>query len=752
MGIQIKGSNDTISADDGSIVLEGATLTFTNENITGISTMASAEVTGNLSIADKIIHTGDTNTALRFPSADTITAETSGSEWIRIDSGGRLLVGNTASQEVYGTNKLQIQGTSATTSGMSLLRHGGSPYLILGSSGGSSLNAVTALSSGDRIGQLTFVGADGTDVNTHAASIAAYVDGSVSSNSVPGRLVFKTSTGASEVERMRITSSGLVGINTSAPTALLSFGVQRSVQTYPPICFQTAYGSGLADAAISTTDDSGGTDIMMGSNVYMGQNGTFTRYFSSYGSAAVRCGYTGITMFYNKSGNNAPAESMRIDGSGRLLIGTAANQHNGGDLLQLAAESSTASLSLNRYTANAHPSYVNFFKSRNASLSGQTVVQDGDTLGLLAFYGSDGTDRALGAEVCAQVDGTPGSDDMPGRLVFRTSADGSQSPAERLRITSGGNVNIGGNYDQSNAPLSVTTTANAYGYRLMTGSNVVMELLNNDAAGNCEMRGYYNNNSGSRGEGYRIEAQGETFFNPGGNTGVSITANGKLCAGGTTIETAPINVNTTAHYVVTSSGRSTNGIHIRGNAGNSGEYGGAISFGCNSDGAAAIAAEQMSSDADVIGLSFFTRSTSTGADDATKTVRFPSNGGVELHNWANSKGLIFRSDSTVPTGAMVQSSVGRGMCSGKVDSIAQNTATTLGNSHWGGLALVGYEGTGHQGYRLVAYGYGGAGVSVLFSGQWVGSLTTTFTMNTYSLQVSHNSSNNLNFWLINLGV
>ena len=51
MGIQIKGSNDTISAADGSMVLEGAALTFTNENITGISTMATAVVTsGDLTV------------------------------------------------------------------------------------------------------------------------------------------------------------------------------------------------------------------------------------------------------------------------------------------------------------------------------------------------------------------------------------------------------------------------------------------------------------------------------------------------------------------------------------------------------------------------------------------------------------------------------------------------------------------------------------------------------------------------------
>ena len=122
-------------------------------------------------------------------------------------------------------------------------------------------------------------------------------------------------------EKVRITSGGLVGINTSVPTAQLSFLAKRTTQTYPPICFQTSYGAGLADAAISTTDDTGGTDIMIGSNVFMGQNGTFTRYYSSYGSAAVRCMYTGTTIFYNKSGNNAPAESMRIDGDGQILIG-----------------------------------------------------------------------------------------------------------------------------------------------------------------------------------------------------------------------------------------------------------------------------------------------------------------------------------------------------------------------------------------------------------------------------------------------
>ena len=99
---------------------------------------------------------------------------------------------------------------------------------------------------------------------------------------------------------------------------------------------------------------------------------------------------------------------------------------------------------------------------------------------------------------------------------------------ERLRIVSNGDVNIGGNYTQTAAPLCVTTDANTYGMRLMSGSNIVCDIMNNDSAGNSEIRGYYNNNSGSRGEGYRIEANGDTYFNPGGTTGVIIKSDGKV--------------------------------------------------------------------------------------------------------------------------------------------------------------------------------------------------------------------------------
>ena len=123
----------------------------------------------------------------------------------------------------------------------------------------------------------------------------AYIGHMREGSNSTGNLVFGTRNESGDAntvptERLRITASGLVGLGTDNPTAYLSFLAKRSTQTMPPICFQSSYGTSLADAAISTTDDTGGTDVMMGSNVYMGQNGTFVKYSASSVS------YTHLTL------------------------------------------------------------------------------------------------------------------------------------------------------------------------------------------------------------------------------------------------------------------------------------------------------------------------------------------------------------------------------------------------------------------------------------------------------------------------
>ena len=122
-----------------------------------------------------------------------------------------------------------------------------------------------------------------------------------------------------------------------------------------------------------------------------------------------------------------------------------------------------------------------------------------------------------------------GSTGYNGNMCFGTDGNSSANNnltglTEKMRLTHNGCLNIAGNYTQESAPLSVTTDANDYGIRLLTGSNIVLDMLNNDSSGNCEIRGYYNNNSGTRGEGFRLESNGNTFFSPAGsNRTVSIS-------------------------------------------------------------------------------------------------------------------------------------------------------------------------------------------------------------------------------------
>ena len=71
------------SGDSLSVHKADGTLIRTIVTDAGISTFS------DVSIADKIIHTGDTNTAIRFPAADTFTIETAGSERLRISGVGQ---------------------------------------------------------------------------------------------------------------------------------------------------------------------------------------------------------------------------------------------------------------------------------------------------------------------------------------------------------------------------------------------------------------------------------------------------------------------------------------------------------------------------------------------------------------------------------------------------------------------------------------------------------------------------------------
>ena len=108
------GGNSTIS---GNLSVGG---TVSYEDVTNIDSVGVITAQSGVSIADSIFHTGDTNTAIRFPAADTFTVETNGSEKLRITSEGRIQQPAALSEDLspnsQGLGQLRLRGDGTYTS------------------------------------------------------------------------------------------------------------------------------------------------------------------------------------------------------------------------------------------------------------------------------------------------------------------------------------------------------------------------------------------------------------------------------------------------------------------------------------------------------------------------------------------------------------------------------------------------------------------------------------------------------------
>jgi hypothetical protein len=219
----------TATALSGDVTVSDAGVTaigsgvIVDADINASAAIAGTKISPNfgsqdIQIGDKIIHDGDTNTAIRFPAADTIAFETDGSERARIDSSGRLLVGPAASSiPTNGANAgLQLHNVAnANGAQLSIVKFNtaaGGGTLVLGKSKSATVAAGAVVANNDSLGNIVFVGDDGTDLGSSGAQISASVDGTPGANDMPGRLVFSTTAdgSASPTERMRIDNAGKV--------------------------------------------------------------------------------------------------------------------------------------------------------------------------------------------------------------------------------------------------------------------------------------------------------------------------------------------------------------------------------------------------------------------------------------------------------------------------------------------------------------------------------------------------------------
>ena len=213
------------------------------------------------------------------------------------------------------------------------------------------------------------------------------------------------------------------------------------------------------------------------------------------------------------------AERVRIDNSGRLLVGHSADIGN--QSLQVVT-SNGATAGLFKYGNNDDGSELTFFTSRNASKGSHTVVANGDYLGRIFFRGSDGSSFERGAEIAVRVDGTPGANDMPGRLEFYTTPDGSTTPSERMRIDSSGVVKL---TQAGNNPRFGSIEASGDAFKL--------KAFSGNSSHNAEMQFFTGNNSPA--ERMRIDSSGRLLMGTSSSRSNAVVAS-KLQIEGTGAE------------------------------------------------------------------------------------------------------------------------------------------------------------------------------------------------------------------------
>ena len=332
------------SADDVCDIISYTPFEVADQTFTGVISFADGSAS-----APSITNTGDINTGIFFPAADTIGFAEGGEEAARFDSSGRFLLGHTSAVPISTNNMaLQTVGTGFTTSGVLQSRFEASasgPSLLFAHSRGS-VGAHAILEDGDEFGKIRFYGSDGNDFVNFGAHIVAAVDGTPGNNDMPGRIVFGTTAdgAASPTERLRIDSAGNIGISNGSYIGTLSSAHAITVQ--------------------------GGAGAPGGSIRYGGGTGDNDLRFSTDGSERLRINGSGNLLF----GDNLNTSAATNDVAG-VTVGKTGNIQ--------ASVSGNPCLFVNRKTNDG-----TIVSIRQAGSEEGTISVSGSTVSYNAFSGS----------------------------------------------------------------------------------------------------------------------------------------------------------------------------------------------------------------------------------------------------------------------------------------------------------------------------------------------------------------------------
>ncbi len=456
------GTGVTLSTGTGSVVLSNspALVTPTLGAAAATSIAADLGAVGTPSYT----FTGDTNTGMWSPSSDAIAFSTAGGERVRVDSSGNVgigisgpsykldvsggTVGTTAGNlvsigrlsAVAGGNIVSLQttlnrvsnGTDWTTTALRVQAQVDlSPFgyidFLAGSNGqmafGRASSEFMRISDTGNVGIGTSSPGSLLQLNrgSGAADVRLSVGGTLhgtmfassSDLTINAVSAIPLTLGTNNTERMRIDSSGNVGIGTSAPTARLDvlgdFVARTNVST----------GN---SPVIAKNDNSGNNTTKSTGVLFQGVDTVGTSKnvgVVQYGPADAN--WVGSYFAVQTRSGDALSERMRIDSNGNVGIGT-------------------SSLVAGRIlTVNGSPTFISPGSTFNLDLDGSSGAQG---VGLEASFAAGGF----------------------GPLRFRTGG------AERARIDSSGNVGIG--TSSPNAPLTVKSrSSDNIGCRVLASAN-----------------------------------------------------------------------------------------------------------------------------------------------------------------------------------------------------------------------------------------------------------------------------------------
>jgi len=463
--------NLTVTGTVSGTTFTGTTASFTSGNVTtfsgGTCTITSGVFASGTATNPSISFIADSNTGFYSPGADQLAISTGGTGRLFVNSSGNVGIGTSAPQanlqvldSIKVSNSSQSQGSvilgdggstafnvgiarwngatnAAGAGGLGYFSQGtgnlGGHYFYTGDAVAGSQTEHLRIDSSGRllVGQTTtglqaarsfsWQGSgEGTLYISHSSSDGngdpfvkfGYNAGQIGSIIQAGNTgigVYSNdylALGSNNTERLRINSSGNVGIGTTNPITLLQVGAGNTSPNTAKALINTG------DAAISGLIISNWT----GSATTNGPRIGFDN--SSVGSFSIGGG-NGTHSFVVRDDKTA-SDRLTIDSAGRLLIGTstAVTGANQPQYAKLQIVGNTLS--------GARAGLIALGRSAAAS----TIVT-GDQLGGITFG-----DNAAGefAYIFGEADGTAGTNDYPGRLVFSTTADGASTPTTRFTL------------------------------------------------------------------------------------------------------------------------------------------------------------------------------------------------------------------------------------------------------------------------------------------------------------------------------